>query len=81
MNTQIRVVGGDASLQVVVRGESFDCLVCKRHDGWRVSVRGTHTRESVDEPRPFTTWAAAYRAALRLADGMAPFRSHERRSP
>ena len=76
MSNQLEVVGGSANLQVYVRGESFDCLIHKTGEGWAVNVRGTYTNESVELPAA-PTWAAAYRQALRTADGMAPFRSHE----
>lgn len=76
-NGQLEVVGGGANLQVEVRGQLFDCLITKTHDGWTVNVRGTHTNEEVEYPIA-ETWASAYRRAMRTADGMAPFRSHEK---
>lgn len=75
-NGQLEVVGGDANLQVEVRGVLFDCLIRRSGDGWTANVRGTYTNEEVECPIA-ATWAAAYRRALRTAEGMAPFRSHE----
>lgn len=77
-NGHLEVVGGSANLQVEVRGRSFDCLIHRTGEGWVANVRGTYTNEEVTLA-PRDTWAAAYRVAIRTADGMAPFRSNEAR--
>lgn len=73
---QLRVIGGGANLQVDVRGTSIDLIISADRKGWEWTARGTYTDElcAGDEK----TWAAAYRKALRAANGMAPFRKHEK---
>jgi hypothetical protein len=72
--SQFRIVGGLARLEVEVRGVDLEVVLAPSFGRWGWTVRAVYDdrQEPLKDYEP--TWAAAYRAALRACDGMAPFK-------
>ncbi len=73
----MKVISGSASLQVEVRGTTFDVVVRSTNDGWEWLAKHEYDERAEPCGDNTNTWAQALRSALRACDGMAPFRRYE----
>lgn len=64
----MKVLGGNAMLHVEVRGERLYVHFKRYDDGWHIRCAHAAGEKWVG---PLPTWAAVYRAGLRLAESMA----------